>query len=183
MCYLLFLVVLKNIQPGLKFILPNTPFPPTFSTMKQQTLTIQTTKLFDVKDLTDQVPEFLENISAKSGIVNIFTQHTTTAIKINEFEDGFFADMKEVLFKDIAPIDRAWKHNNEEERDPNTMCDTDGCLNGHSHIAQMLVGSTSESIPVINGKMQLGRWQRILFFEMDRPRERKVILSFMSSPL
>jgi secondary thiamine-phosphate synthase enzyme len=126
--------------------------------MKQQTLTIQTTKLFDVKDLTDHVSEFLENISAKEGLVNIFTQHTTTAIKINEHEDGFLEDLKEVLFKDIAPH---------------------GCLNGHSHIAQMLIGSTSESIPVMNGKMQLGKWQRILFFEMDRPRERTVILSFL----
>ncbi len=150
-----------------------------FTLMKQKTITIQTTKLFDVSDLTDQVSEFLKSINAQDGLVNIFTQHTTTAIKINEKEDGFFADMNGVLFTDIAPINRAWNHNDAEERDPATMCGTDGCLNGHSHVAQMLVGATSETIPVVKGSMQLGTWQRILFFEMDRPRERKVVISFL----
>ena len=60
------------------------------------------------------------------------------------------------------------------------MCaNKDECLNGHSHLRDMLFGVTSETIPVKDGKMLLGVRQRILFFEMDHARERKVVLSFI----
>jgi thiamine phosphate synthase YjbQ (UPF0047 family) len=73
-----------------------------------------------------------------------------------------------------------YQHNDLEHRDPKTMCASkEECLNGHSHIRDMLFGTTSETIPVQNGVMSLWVRQRILFIEMDHARERKVILSFM----
>jgi len=47
---------------------------------------IQTTRPFDIIDITDQVKEFLQEIDAKDGLVNIFTRHTTAILKINESE-------------------------------------------------------------------------------------------------
>ncbi len=147
-------------------------------------LEINTDKFFDIVDLTDQVQNFLDKVSAGNGTVNVFTKHTTIAIKINEKEDGFFHDLKEVIFSELAKVSRDYKHNDIENRDPVTLCPNTGgeeCLNGHSHIAQMLLGSASETIAVENGKMLLGTWQRILMFELDRAKTRHLVLTFIGT--
>ena len=60
------------------------------------------------------------------------------------------------------------------------MCENkEECLNGHSHIKAMLMGNSSETIPVQKGELMLGRWQRVLFFELDHAREREIIFSFI----
>ena len=78
-----------------------------------------------------------------------------------------------------VPVDKFYKHNDLENRDPKTMCESkEECLNGHSHIRSMLFGVSSETIPVKDGQMLLGVRQRILFIEMDHKRDRQVIFSF-----
>ena len=62
-------------------------------------------------------------------------------------------------------------HNDIELRD----CPEDEPENAHSHLAAMLLGS-SESIPVVDGELQLGNWQSVLFIELDGPRERSITL-------
>jgi len=150
--------------------------------MQTKTISVQTKKFFDIIDLTKDVEKFLNKITAQDGLINIFTRHTTVAIKINEKETGFFQDLKEILFKEIANTNREYLHNNTHIRDPKTICPLskgNDCLNGHSHIAQMFLGSASETIPVKNGEMLLGTWQKVLMFELDNKREREVVLSFV----
>lgn len=78
-----------------------------------------------------------------------------------------------------VPVDIFYKHNDLENRDPKTMCESkEECLNGHSHIRSMLFGVSSETIPVKDGQMLLGVRQRVLFIEMDHKRDREVIFSF-----
>ncbi|MEI6773828.1 MAG: secondary thiamine-phosphate synthase enzyme YjbQ [bacterium] len=110
---------------------------------------------------------------------NVFTRHTTAVLKINEAEDGFRNDLKGRCDKNIS-IDEVYKHNDLEHRDPKTMCDSkEECLNGHAHIRGMIIGNTSETIPVQEGKLMFGRWQRVLLFELDHAREREIIFSFV----
>ena len=45
--------------------------------------------------------------------------------------------------------------------------------NGHSHCMSMLLGPAGESIPVQEGELCLGTWQRVLFLELDRERDRR----------
>jgi secondary thiamine-phosphate synthase enzyme len=60
------------------------------------------------------------------------------------------------------------------------MCESkEECLNGHSHIRAMLMGDSSETIPVQDGNMLLGVWQRILLFELDHARPRQIVMSYM----
>lgn len=67
-----------------------------------------------------------------------------------------------------------------EHRDPKTMCDSkEECLNGHAHIRGMLMGNSSETIPVQDGKIMFGRRQRVLLFELDHAREREIVFSFI----
>ncbi|MEE9298530.1 MAG: YjbQ family protein, partial [Acidimicrobiia bacterium] len=49
-------------------------------------------------------------------------------------------------------------------------------LNGHSHVRQLLVGSASVTIPVVDGQVLLGTWQKVLYAELDQARDRKVIV-------
>ncbi len=152
--------------------------------MEIKTFSIQTNGFFDIHDLTDQISAFLKDIQAGDGQVNVFTRHTTVAIKINEKEDGFLKDLEEIVFTTLAPKDRPYLHNNTHIRDPKTMCPVSNgqdCLNGHSHVAQMLLGTSSETVPVQNGEMMLGTWQRIMMFELDRPRSREVIISYLGN--
>ncbi|NCP67106.1 YjbQ family protein [bacterium] len=150
--------------------------------MHTKILTFQTKEFFQIENITSLVEDFLKEIKATSGLVNVYVQHTTVAIKINEDEAGFFADIKRVLSEEICPpSDAGYQHNDLESRDPKTLCpiSKEECLNGHSHVSQMLIGTASETIPVVNGEMQLGRWQQILMIELDHARERNVMLSFL----
>jgi secondary thiamine-phosphate synthase enzyme len=105
-----------------------------------------------------------------NGVVVVFSRHTTAAIKINESEPELIKDMSRFL-GDVAPIDREYCHNNFDVRTVNM--EEDECPNAHSH-CQHLMLSASESIPVLNGRMHLGRWQRIFLIELDRPKARQV---------
>ena len=142
-------------------------------------INLQTAKSFDIIDLTSQIKSFLQEVHARDGLVSIFTRHTTAVLKINEAEDGFWNDLRKWCDKNVS-IDERYQHNDLENRDPKTMCESkEECLNGHSHIRAMLIGNSSETIPVKEGNMQLGVWQRILLFELDHARPRQIIFSYM----
>ncbi len=137
-------------------------------------ITYTTKEAFEFYDLTDQVAEILKKSGVKQGIISVYTAHTTTALKINEKENGFFKDFKELAQK-LVPAEAEYDHNNFDIRDPSTFCEMgEECANGHSHCLQMLIGSASETIPVREGKMLLGRWQRIFLLELDHSRERTI---------
>lgn len=139
----------------------------------------QTKKSFDIIDLTDDIKEFITERWCKNWLVSVFTRHTTAVLKINEAEDGFRNDLEQWCTKYVA-IDEIYKHNDLEHRDPKTMCENkEECLNGHAHIRGMLIGNSSETIPVQEGKLSFGVWQRVLLFELDHAREREIIFSFV----
>jgi len=138
------------------------------------TFVYKTKNALDFYDITDQVKSIISEHGVKNGIVTVFTAHTTTALKINEKESGFFDDFKRFM-QNLIPANADYKHNDFDIRDPSTLCELgEECANGHSHCQQMLVGSASETIPVRDGEMALGRWQRIFLVELDHSRDRTV---------
>ncbi len=139
---------------------------------------IKTIRDLQIIDLTQEVEKFLAEHQCMNGFVNVFTKHTTATIKINELENGLAKDM-ELWCDKYVPTDEFYHHNDLPNRDPSTMYhDREESLDGHSHLRYLLMWATSETIPVVDGKMQLGRWQSILFIEMDRAKERTVVFSF-----
>ncbi len=137
-------------------------------------IVVSTKEALEFYDVTDEVAGILQDHGVKQGIVTVYTAHTTTALKINEKESGFFEDFKKFM-KKLLPADDEYQHNDFDVRDPATFCEMgEECANGHSHCQQMLVGSASETIPVKDGKMLLGRWQRIFLVELDHARERTI---------
>jgi len=121
--------------------------------------------------LHDLMPD-INNVVAKSGIKNGFvtvtSQHTTTAIAINENEERLVEDVKAFLNRLIPPGDR-YLHNDIALRD----CPPDEPENAHSHLAAMLLGS-SEVIALAAGELVLGQYQSVMLYELDGPRKRRV---------
>ena len=114
-------------------------------------------------DITDDVFAAVEKSEIHDGLVTVFTRHTTTAIIIQENEPLLLEDFKEFLGR-IAPRQGDYRHNDFDRR--TVHMHDDECPNGHSHCQQLLLGS-SETIPLIEGKMPLGEWQRIFMVELD----------------
>lgn len=127
-------------------------------------------------DLTDDVRAAVERAEIENGMVLVYSPHTTCAIVINEHEDGFIEDFAELL-AELAPAEgRYYRHDDLEIRTQGIEDDTADFPNGHSHLRTGLLSSSSQTIPVVDGALMLGAWQRIFFCELDRSRARKVFI-------
>lgn len=123
-------------------------------------------------DITDEVQEIVARAGITEGMALVYSRHTTAAVKINENEPLLLGDMARFLQR-VAPKDGDYKHNDFVVRTENMT--EEECPNGHAHCQHLLLGA-SETIPVVDGKLLLGRWQRIFLIELDRPRAREVIV-------
>ncbi|MCI2426195.1 secondary thiamine-phosphate synthase enzyme YjbQ [Candidatus Acetothermia bacterium] len=141
----------------------------------QRVITVVTERAPQFIDITSQIEEVLEATGIEQGITVVFSHHTTAAIRINEKEPLLLHDMERFL-EQIAPPQVDYKHNDFTVRIANMG--EDECPNGHSHCQHLCLG-TSETIPVNQGKLILGKWQRIFLVELDRPREREITVQII----
>ncbi len=118
----------------------------------------------DVVDVTNEVTRWLSEVKAGNGILVAYTPHTTAALAINEGEKGLLEDILEFL-RELTKPERMWKHN---------MIDD----NAHAHLGNIVIGG-DRVIPVSNGKLALGTWQRLLLVEMDGPRVRRIHMVYV----
>ena len=114
--------------------------------------------------------EFVERSEVRNGLVVVFSNHTTAAVTIQEDEPLLLADMAEMLAR-MSPRNHRYRHNDFEVRTVNMH--EDESPNGHSHCQHLVLG-TSETIPVVDGRLPFGEWQRIFLVELDSPRLREV---------
>ena len=114
-------------------------------------------------DITDEVADFLKGSGISSGILVVFSRHTTSAIVIQENEPLLLEDFKDMLER-ASSKDAPYRHNDFDVR--TVHMHENECPNGHSHCQHLVLGS-SETIPIIEGKMSLGEWQRIFMVELD----------------
>ena len=129
---------------------------------------LETGEGISLHDLMPGIQDAIANCGIKNGFVTVTSQHTTTAIAINENEERLGEDVKTFLNRLIPPNDR-YLHNDIALRD----CPPDEPENAHSHLAAMLLGS-SEVIALADGELQLGQYQSVMLYELDGPRKRKV---------
>lgn len=140
-----------------------------------ETLQLETTSGVQFIDITDQIAEIVTASGILNGWVNIQTQHTTTAIIINEHEPLLLEDMRDLLER-FAPQEHAYRHNDFSIRTVNMQPDEQP--NGHSHCRALFLRA-SETVNVLNGKMNMGKWQRLFFVELDCPRQRNISVMIM----
>jgi len=121
----------------------------------------------DVIRITDEVRDTVRQADVHHGTVTVFAPGATGAITTIEYEPGVVQDLQEVL-ESVVPSSHAWQHN---------INNGDG--NGHSHVRAGLVGP-SLTIPIVDGRLTLGRWQEIVFCDFDaRPRQRSLVAQVM----
>jgi secondary thiamine-phosphate synthase enzyme len=128
-----------------------------------------------VRDITEEVSEAVGQSGVRDGIACIYSPHTTCCIRINEFEAGFLEDFLNVLRR-LVPRESYYAHDDWDRRTENICPEDMDFGNGHSHCMAMLMGTAGESVPVREGELQLGTWQRVLFIELDRERDRRWIV-------
>jgi len=122
---------------------------------------IKTSRRIEIVDITDKVREIVEKHDVTDGIVVVYTKHTTTAIIINENESGLKEDITNILEK-LVPSRAGYMHDRIDN-------------NADSHLRAILLGN-SVVVPITNGRLDLGTWQRIMFIELDGPRTRRVVV-------
>lgn len=131
-------------------------------------LELETGEGISLHDLMSGIMAAVLKSEIKNGFVTVTSQHTTTAIGINEYEERLVDDVKTFLKRLIPPNDK-YMHNDIELRD----CPPDEPENAHSHLAAMLLGS-SEVITLVEGELVLGQYQSVMLYELDGPRKRQV---------
>ena len=134
-------------------------------------LRIETVAAEVVVDVTAHLESFVERSGVVYGVLVVHTLHTTTAVVVNENEPLLHEDLL-VQLERLAPRGRAYAHDDERRRVVNRQ-DAER-TNGHAHCRALLLGS-SVSLPIVDGRLQLGRWQRVLFIELDGPQERRLV--------
>jgi secondary thiamine-phosphate synthase enzyme len=141
-------------------------------TCRHTTIRVDTEHPTQFIDLTSHLEAFVAASGIQSGLLNVQSLHTTAAIVVNEYEPLLLTDMA-VLLERLAPVDAVYRHDNITLRTVN--CVLSEPPNGHSHCRALLLGSTA-ALNVIEGKLQLGCWQRVFLVELDGPRTRDVSL-------
>ena len=140
-----------------------------------KTLEFKTKGLFDFIDITNQIKDFVKESKIKDGFINIQILHTSAALIVNENEPLLLEDFKKNL-EMAASQNIEYQHDDLSKRKVN-VCPEE-CINGHSHCKaiHLLVNTT---LNLIDGKLQLGQWQRVFLVELDKPRKRKVQIQIL----
>lgn len=144
----------------------------TSPSIRTEVLHFRTTEGNEFWDVTDFAREVVARSGISHGQVTLYTPHTTTSIVINESETGFLNDFRAIV-EEVVPTGRYYEHDDLELRTENLQ--EDEFVNGHAHVRQLLTGSTSVTIPVVDGQVVLGQWQRVLFAELDQARDRRIM--------
>jgi len=119
-------------------------------------------------EITDDVQSKIDDFQVRNGTVTVFVQHTSCSIVIMENADPTARRDLEEFFDRLVP----------EDADYFTH-DAEGSDDMPSHI-RMVLTRTSETIPIVDGRMQLGTWQGIFLFEHRRsPHHRKVVITMI----
>lgn len=123
-------------------------------------------------EMTEELQRSIKDSGVTEGCAVVYCRHTTCGLLINEWEDGALADLRGHLER-LVPADGYFEHDDLDLRTQNLQ--PGERANGWSHVVQMILGGTSHTIPVSAGEPVLGRWQRLIFVELDEPKERSVL--------
>jgi secondary thiamine-phosphate synthase enzyme len=119
-------------------------------------------------EITDQVQSTIDKCGVQNGTATLFVQHTSCSVIIMENADPTARRDLEEFFDRLVPEDANYFTHSSEGSDDMP-----------SHI-RMVLTRTSETVPIVDGKMQLGTWQGIFLFEhRQAPHRRKVLITII----
>jgi secondary thiamine-phosphate synthase enzyme len=128
-------------------------------------LTFRTRKKREYHDITDQVADLVERSGIAEGMVLVSAMHITAGVWVNDHEEGLIEDIDEWL-ETLAPYRDDYRHHHTGE------------TNGDAHLKNLIVGH-QVIIPITDGQLDLGTWQRVYYAEFDGQRQKRVIIKAM----
>jgi len=129
-------------------------------------LLVKTHRKREVLDITEEVNQILQkSYAGRSGICHLSILHTTAAVTTADLDPGTDLDMLDAFEAMIPKLRYRHPHNPAHVPD---------------HILSALIG-TSVALPVEQGSLILGTWQRVVLMEFDGPRERQGVLSLIAA--
>lgn len=115
--------------------------------------------------ITDQVAAIVEKSGVSDGMALVSAMHITSAVYVNDWEDGLIEDFGEWLEK-LAPSGRNYHHH------------ATGETNGDAHLKRTLMGH-QVILPITNSRLDLGPWEQVFYAEFDGRRKKRVIVKVM----
>ncbi len=125
---------------------------------KPTRLNIKTVSNRQVIDITDQVQRLL---AKDTCVCTVFVAHTTCAVTTADLDPGTDLDLLDAVWEMIPKLN--YRHPHDPAHVP-------------AHLASSIIGP-SVTVPIENGRLILGTWQRIILVELDGPRERSLVVT------
>ncbi len=128
-------------------------------------ITFNTSQKREIIHITSEVEEAVKESGISEGFVLVSAMHVTAGVYVNDNEPGIISDIMEWLEK-LAPYNPDYRHH------------LTGETNGDAHLKSLLIHH-QVIIPVTNGALDLGPWQRIFYAEFDGQRPKRLIIKVM----
>jgi secondary thiamine-phosphate synthase enzyme len=125
-------------------------------------LTITTPTRYEIRDITAEVERVCRAAQLQDGFVLVSTMHITSSIFVNDHESGLWSDIMTWL-EGLAPAGKDYRHHLTGED------------NADAHLKRMLLGH-QVLVPVTNGALDLGPWERVHYGEFDGRRPKRILL-------
>ena len=136
----------------------------------RKTFTLLSRSRTEILDITKQIRDIVLSANVRDGIILINSLHTTCALLVNEFQGALVEDLKTLMDRLVGERD-GYRHDDPRYSD----CERG---NAHSHLRAALLGR-SVAVGISDGELSLGRFQSILFAELDGPRDRSIDVQVM----
>ena len=140
------------------------------------TLAVETRSPVEFVDVTDALSRTAAETGLMDGLLMVQTRHTTTGLMINEHEPLLLTDL-EAMFERLVPAAAAYQHDDFSCRSNVAPGER---RNGHAHCRAAFL-RTSECVAVANGRLALGRWQRVFLVDFDGGQRREILLTLMGT--
>ena len=131
----------------------------------RKTFTMLSEHRTQILDITKTIRDVMLSADIKEGILLVNSLHTTCALFVNEFQSALIDDLRSLIEK-IVPERDGYRHDDPRVSD----CERG---NAHSHLRAALLGRNI-AVGVNNGELTLGRFQSVIFAELDGPRKREI---------
>ena len=128
-------------------------------------LTFNTKKRREFINITRDIDKTLQKSGIKEGMILVSAMHITSGVFVNDAEPGLHRDIEEWLLK-LIPEGHDYYHHRTGE------------VNGDAHLRNLLIGHQI-TIPVTDGKLDLGPWQKVFYAEFDGQRSKRLVIKVM----
>lgn len=128
-------------------------------------MTFNTKRRREFINITRDVDKVLQKSGIKEGMILVSAMHITSGVFVNDAEPGLHRDIEEWLLK-LIPEGHDYFHHRTGE------------VNGDAHLRNLLIGH-QVVIPVTDGKLDLGQWQKVFYAEFDGQRSKRLVIKAM----